>query len=191
MELFLQIYKIVSYPTRLAAAWKADILEINIPAYEINRNEIEIKIEKGSTESLNIRSQRIWKRIYKKITKPIDLGDQYILDTRYETDKNIAHIIKNISPGLLAAQKIPPEIPHITVILKANASAMAKTAYKLLGFSVLCTDKNVMGTIIKAPTGRFGEYECHYDQLFGKLTFEGYKENTPKGFLFREKDQEV
>lgn len=170
--------KIFSYPTRLAAAWKADILEINIPSYEIYRPAIEIVTEEGISNTS--KTGNILKKIYAKISAPIELGDKYFLDTRYETDKNIAHILKNIAPGLLASKHFPPKIPEITVVLKANACEMSKTAYQLLGFPVLCTDKNVKGKVITAPTGRFGQYEIWYPELFGKLSFEGYIADTPK-----------
>lgn len=176
--------KTFSYPTRLAATWEPkilginNILEINIPPYEIYRPAIKITIEKGIINSL--KTANIVRKIYRKISSPIDLDDKYILDTRYETDKNIAHILRNIAPGLLAAKKNPREIDDITVILKANACEMAKTAYQLLGFSVLCTDKYVKGKIITAPTGKSGEYELWYKELFGTLSFEGYKTDTPK-----------
>ncbi len=115
------------------------------------------------------------------------MGDKYILDARYETDKNIAHIVKNVAPGLLPAQKLPPQIPDITVVLSADCSKMAKTAYKLLGFSILCTDKDVKGKIIDAPTGRYGQYEVWYKELFGKLSFEGYEKDTPKRIFISRK----
>ncbi|MBR8828128.1 MAG: glycosyltransferase family 61 protein [Gomphosphaeria aponina SAG 52.96 = DSM 107014] len=171
--------KIFTYPTRLAAAWKADISEINIPAYEVYRPELEITIEQGSTKSLGIEPKNLLKRIYKKMAAPIEMGEEYILDARYETDKNIAHILKNIAPGLLAAKEMPPKIPKITVILRANASEMARNAYDLLGFPILCTDRDVKGKIIRAPSGKDGAYEKWYEELFGKLAFAGYTKETP------------
>ncbi|MGB3514661.1 MAG: glycosyltransferase family 61 protein [Microcoleaceae cyanobacterium] len=172
-------FKVFTYPTRLAAAWKADILEINIPAYEIHRPEIEITIEKASTISLGIKSRNLLRRIYKKMVQPIDMAEEYILDARYDTDKNIAHILKNIASGLLVAKNIPPKIKKVTVILRADASTMAQKAYNILGFPTVCTDKNVQGKIIKVPSGKNGEYEKFYEELFGKLAFEGYQQETP------------
>lgn len=177
---FIKDLKIFTYPTRLADAWIAEILEINIPAHEIQLPDIEIRTYQGSTEELNIQPRNPLKKIYKKYAEAIQMDGEYIFDARYETDKNIAHILKNIAPGLLVAKHIPPNLPNITVILNANATRMAKKVYKLLGFQVLCTDKNVTGTIISAPTGKDGLYACLYPKLFGGLAFEGYQEATPK-----------
>ena len=184
--------KMFTYPTRLASAWKADILQIQIPGYELERPGFEITIDEGTTNKLFNRKRvsklkQLPKKIFTKISKSIDLGERYIFDARDETDGNIAHIVKNIAPGLLAAQKLPPQISEITVILRENSSQMAKTAYKLLGFSTLCTDKNVKGKIIEAPTGRFGQYEVYYQELFGKLSFEEYQKDTPKRIFISRK----
>lgn len=36
--------KMFTYPTRLSSAWKPDIMEINLPEYQLKRADIEISI---------------------------------------------------------------------------------------------------------------------------------------------------
>jgi hypothetical protein len=128
-----------TYPTRLAQAWKPGIRQIYLPEYEIHRPEIEISVRQGSTKSLGISTgksiyspQNIYEGIYKKIAPQIQMHEECVYDARYDTDGNIAHILTNVAPALLAARDI---CPKITVLLRARACAMAINAYKLLGFS--------------------------------------------------------
>lgn len=173
----IALSKIFTYPTRLAGAWKASIMEINLPADQINNREIEISIHRGSTNYLGIKSRNIYKRIYKDFAKPIQVDDSYIYDSRYDTDGNIAHILTNVTPALLLAKNV---YPSVRVVLRANASTLAKNAYKLLGIPVLCTDKNVYGKLILAPDGASGTYEGLYSTLFSDLAFEGFNTQTPE-----------
>jgi capsular polysaccharide biosynthesis protein len=169
--------KTFTYPTRLADAWQAKILEINEPASEIVRPEIEFATFQGSTRSLGIQPRNPLRRLYKRFAAPIQMAEEYILDTRYDIDGNLAHILTNVAPGLLA---VKDKCPKIAVILRAKATAMAKNTYKLLGFPVLCTDRDVIGKVILAPKGADGKYEGWYASLFGSLAFEGFNRETPE-----------
>ena len=176
--------KIFTYPTRLASAWRAEIREINLPPGEINRPKIEINARQDSTRSLDIKTRNIYKQIYKRFAAPLHMDEEYIFDSRFETDKNMAHILQNIASALLAAKKICPEI---TVILRANASTMAKNAYKLLGFPLLCTDKEVHGKLILAPSGSHGDYEGWYSSLFNNIVYEEVHEQAPERIFISRK----
>ncbi len=92
----------------------------------------------------------------------------------------MAHILKNVMPGLLAAQKMMNIEEPITVLLPANASAMAKTAYEILGFSTLCTDRDIFGKLIYTPLGIKEIYQEYHDLLFRNLAFKGYINETPE-----------
>lgn len=183
-------FKIFAYPTRLSEAWQASLQEIHIPAYVVDRPALTLSVIQGSSEevqspyTLKANSKNWLKKFVRETQKKyrpyLDLGDSYCLDARYETDKNIAHLLKNISPGLMTVKSRRPEIPEITVILPQNASEMAQSAYRLLGFSVTCTNQAVKGRLIQAPTGRFGQYENFYPELFGSHSIPGYQEDTPK-----------
>lgn len=167
--------KMFTYPTRLASAWKADIIEINLPTYYLDRSEIEVTVHQGSTHSLGIENRNIYKSIYKRLADPIQMGEEYIYDSRYETDGNIAPIIANVAARVLVAKQMLAS--RITVVLRANASVMGRNAYKFLGFPVLCTDKDVNGKLILASDS---SCEGLYRSLFGDLVFEGLNQQTPE-----------
>lgn len=169
--------KMFTYPTRLAEAWKASIMEINLPAYQLDRPAIEVGFCQSSTHNIGIKTRNIFKRLYKRIAAPINMAEEYIYDSRYETDGNMAHILTIVAPPLLLAKEM---CGRVTVVLKANASTMARNAYKLLGFPVLCTNKEVEGKLILAPDGKQGLYEVLYSPLFGDLAFEGSNNQTPE-----------
>jgi hypothetical protein len=169
--------KIFTYPTRLSDSWQAKILEINLPIERITRPEIEISVFDGSTSSLGIEPRNSLRRVYKKFVSPVDMSGEYIFDTRHDLDGNICHVLNNISPALLA---IKDRCPKVTAILSAKATTRGQETYKLLGFPVLCTDKNVNGRVIVAPWGRNGIYEGWFSSFFGDLAFEGYTKETPE-----------
>ena len=175
--------KMFTYPTRLASAWKPDIMEINLPEYQLTRPDIEISIRQESTRTVPNNSSNIYRKIYRKFTPPIQVDGEYILDSRFETDGNIAHIMTIVVPRLLAAQKM---CDRITVVLRSKASNLAKNVYKLLGASILCTDKDINGKLILADDYSQGAYEGFYTTLFGELAFEGLNPQTPeKVFISR------
>ena len=108
----------------------------------------------------------------------------YILDSRYETDGNIAHMMTGVVPQLLAAKKI---CDKITVVLRSNATNMAKNIYNLLGASVLCTDKDIDGKLILASKNSMYSYDGWYTNLFGELDFEGWNHQTPERIFISRK----
>lgn len=174
--------KMFTYPTRLASAWKPDIMEINLPEYQLNSSDIEISIRQESTRTLP-NSSNIYGKIYRKLAAPMQIDGEYILDSRYEIDGNIAHIMTGVAPRLLAAQKI---CDRVTLVLRSRATDMAKNIYKLLGASILCTDKDINGKLILADDQSQGAYDASYNALFGELTFEGFNPQTPeKVFISR------
>ena len=101
----------------------------------------------------------------------MQIDGKYILDCRYETDGNIAHIMSGVVRRLLAAQKI---CSQVTLLLRSNGNQMAKNVYKLLGLSILCMDKDINGKLVLAEDQSQGAYEACYNGLFGELTFEGF-----------------
>lgn len=169
--------KLLTYPTRLADAFEAKILDVSVAANPIiNRPEIEITINQGNTKDLGIKPKNILKRLIKNYTKPLDMGTECVFDTRYEIDTNIAHILMCVAPGLLAAKDM---CPKITVILRKNASNLGRKTYESLGCAVICTDREVTGRIIKVPMRNTFIYEGWYGEIFGSLDFEGYEKDTP------------
>lgn len=115
----------------------------------------------------------------------MQVDGEYILDSRYETDGNIAHIMTAVVPRLLAAKKM---CDRITVVMRSNAHNMGKNVYKLLGASILCTDKDINGKLVLANDRHPGAYEGFYTTLFGDLAFEGFNPHTPEKVFISRKD---
>jgi len=150
-------------------------MEINLPGFQIDGGEIEVTVRPGSTSSLGINPGRLHKKLYKQLTSPIEMNDEYIHDARYDVDTNMAHILGHVVPRLLIAKEI---CPNITVVLRGKASSLGKAVYNLLGFPVICTDKHVQGQLVMI-THREAEVKgLHY--LFIDLPFEGYNPQTPE-----------
>jgi capsular polysaccharide biosynthesis protein len=169
--------KMFTYPTRLASAWQPGIMEINLPEYQLERPEIQISIRQESTRSIPNNSSSFYQKIYRKLVAPMQIDGEYFLDSRYETDGNIAHIMTAVVPRLLAAQKM---CDKVTLVLRSNASSMGKNVYQMLGASILCTDKDINGNLVLATDDHPGAYEAWYTTLFGELAFEGLNEHTPE-----------
>ena len=176
--------KMFTYPTRLASAWKPQIMEINLPEYQLQRPDIHISIRQESTQTITKDSDNIYRKIYRKFTPPMQVDGEYILDSRYETDGNIAHIMTAVVPRLLAAKKM---CDRVTIVLKSNASNMGKNVYKLLGASIICTDKDINGKLVLADDYNPGAYEGCYTALFGELAFEGFNPQTPEKIFISRK----
>ncbi len=187
--------KIFTYPTRLADSWTPAIQQIHLPGYEIIRPEIEIAVRAGSTRSLGIKRgnfpKRFIKNIYKGIMPHIQMTNEYIYDSRYEIDDNIAHVLDSVVSAVLAAQK---RYPEITVILRARASAMAREVFKLLRIRTLCTNSEVFGRLIllKQPGRHRFNGDGLYSSLFDDVEFDGYKKTTEERiFISRRKTRRL
>ena len=85
--------KIFTYPTRLADCWKAGIMEINLPAYQLDSREIEVTVRQGSTQSLGIKNRNIFKRIYKN-------GEIVSADDSLDYGANFVHMLGFDSPAM-------------------------------------------------------------------------------------------
>jgi hypothetical protein len=180
--------KLFTYPTRLAGAWHPEVLEIYKPGYRLDRPDSELKVERSSTEALNIqrKSKNLLRWAAQTFGAPIAIENSCLYDTRFDTDKNIAHILTNVAPAALLSQG---HYRDITLILRSNASQMALRAYELLGFKTLCTEREVYGPLIQIPSAVDGRYEGWYCELLGKIEFQGYIKESPSRIFISRKGQ--
>ncbi len=152
----------------------------------------------GSTRSLGIiqahRLKRVVKGFFKRLLPPIQMGDNYIYDARYEIDGNIAHVLDNVASAVLAIRRVMPSIT-VTVVLRARASAMARKVFELLNISTICTDADVIGRLIllkEAGRNWFTGDTGVYSFVFEDLSFEGYNSVTPRRiFISRKKTRRL
>ena len=174
---------IFAHPTRLTSAWQPQMLEIFRRGYTLTRPAIEVGLQYASSETLRIRVRNPARRIYQKIASPMTYEAHPILDARFETDNNIAHLLTLVLPRLLAFQRFGEKG---AVVLRRNASQMARNFFQTLDIPVICTDRFVMGNLIKTDEMVQGAFEGWYPDLFRDLTFSGEVEDTPeKVFLCR------
>jgi Glycosyltransferase 61 len=180
--------KLFTYPTRLAGAWHSEVLEIHKPGYRLDRPDSELKVEPSSTKALNIqrKSKNLIRWATKTFDAPIAIENSCLYDTRFDTDKNIAHILTNVTPAALLSQR---HYRDITLILGRNASHMALQAYELMGFKVLCTDREVCGSLVQIPRAVDGRYEGWYRELFENIEFQGYTKDSPSRIFISRKGQ--
>jgi hypothetical protein len=185
--------KIFTYPTRLADSWTPAIQEIHLNGYQEMRPAIEIALDRGYTGPVKFaRGLKGWiKNLHNRFLPEIQLQNSYIYDARYEIDNNIAHVVDSVVSAVLAAQKVYPEI---TVILRANASAMARQIFELLGIPTLCTNSRVAGKVILLnQPGRNRFYgDGLYASLFTHVSFYGHKQVTVERiFISRRKTRRL
>jgi hypothetical protein len=81
-------------------------MEINLAESQLKRPDLEISIRQELTRTVPNSSSNIYRKIYRKLAAPMQIDGESILDCRYETEGNIAHIMTGLVPRLLAAQKI-------------------------------------------------------------------------------------
>jgi hypothetical protein len=139
--------KTFTYPTYLADAWKAKILEINAQGYQAIQAEIEYEIKQGTTESSSyITFPKKWlskKAILLKATKqlkpPLIIEDERVFfDARYLFTDNVAHMIINAMP--VAVHIARRTNPNINIILAENPKKFTLKVCELMGIPVLCTN---------------------------------------------------
>lgn len=195
--------KIFSYPTRFADTWfPAKVLEIMSYEEFIGEKSIELVPTEGDTgslsfqilrsstlvnKSLKVQTRRKIKKTYETLRRKfsgsiLHTKDEYLFDTRTDfswTDKNVAHILCNVAPVVLGFRAMDV---NVRLIVREKISSFAAEFYRLLGFSLLSTNKNVEGTILAGATDRenmiFWRIGCFGDG-FENLNIEKYHEDTP------------
>jgi capsular polysaccharide biosynthesis protein len=174
---------IFAHPTRLTRAWEPRMLEIVHRGDTLHRPAIEVGLEHGSSKTLGIRTRNRVRRVFQRLAAPITYIDRPVLDARFETDNNIAHLLTLVLPKLLAFQKFGG---RGAVILRQNASSLGRKFFHALDVPVLCTDRFVIGDLIRTGETVQGAFEGWYPDLFRDVRFFGEVSDTPaKVFLAR------
>lgn len=181
--------KIFTFPTRLASAWAAEGLEIHLPGYSLNRPALDLSVRTGATRSRQIRLLNLPRYLRAKLGPEMQMPGTHLFDARFDTEANIAHVLLNAAPAVLQSKET---FGTVTVILRANAAQLGREAYRLLGCSILCTDRDVNGQVIVPPDGRNGAYEAWYQSLYGPIEFDSRPFSTPdRVFLSRKSSRRL
>ena len=173
-----------AYPTRLGDAWNPQMLRLHLPPYELAAHDVFLPVQQEVTQSLALAPGRWFKRFVSSLRPKLIRQDVSLYDARYDADGNVAHILTNIAPPVLAAQR---HYPDLTVILRARASSMAQRAYELLGIPFICTDQVVQGRMSALPCGSHSYYGGLYPSIFRDRAFDGYQEKTPERIFIARK----
>jgi hypothetical protein len=148
---------VFGYPTCASDVYTPRVEQIYLPSEEaVPAIPVEIAVNTRYTWEIETKSWK-WK-LFERVMRvrqhnqAIDYEGHFIYDGRYETDKNIAHMLENICTRVLLAQKHLSEYLNrpveINVVLKENASELARDLFSTLGIPTLCTNFEVYGDVV-------------------------------------------
>ncbi|MBF2003138.1 MAG: glycosyltransferase family 61 protein [Synechococcales cyanobacterium M58_A2018_015] len=175
-----------AYPTCIADVYTPTIEHIYLPEEHSPAVDVQIRVATGNTGARQNGTLK-WK-LYRSLTRPfkdtstLDLSGKFVFDARYETDKNIAHILENVCTAVLWVQKLlsrhfDQEI-KIHVILREHISKLPYDIYGTLGIPIICTDNDVHGYVVQV-TPHWGLDSIQPEQ-FNRIDIKGYNPNTPE-----------
>lgn len=169
--------KLFTFPTHLADAWKAEGMEIHLPGFSLRRPALDLSVRTGATKSQANGIPSLPRYLYGKLASQLSVSGVPLFDARFDTESNIAHVLLNVGPAVLQSKGT---YGGVRVIVKASASALGREAYRLLGCSVLSTDRDVFGDVIVAPDAGTGAYEAWYAELFSRIDIPEPNFRTPE-----------
>lgn len=186
-ELVVKPSMMFAYPTCLADVYTPAIEHIYLPEIRYPSLNATVKIAPGQS-TMPAKSLK-WK-LYQTLTTGVkkrptqDLSTRFIFDARFDTDKNIAHILENIcTPVLFARQLLSAHLNQkvdILIVLKANVSLMARQIYEALDLPIYCTNDPVYGNLVQVSN--FGSLLAIQPELFN-VHIKNYNHATPERVL--------
>lgn len=160
---------VFGYPTCASDIFTPKVERLYLPEEEaVPAISVEIKVNTKYTWNIETKSWK-WKLFERLLqvrqhNQAIDYEGHFIFDARYDTDKNIAHILENVCTHVLLAKKhLSAHLNRsveINVVLKENASKLAQDLFDTLGIPVLCTNFEVYGDVVDVI------HDWHY-RLYG------------------------
>lgn len=157
-----------AYPTSAADLYSPAVEQICLP--EKNFPPLDVRITVQSKQTVK-PVQRSWKSKIRNLIKgrtssrPIEFDqDELLFDARFDTDKNIAHVLENIvTHAWFARQVISQQLGkpvEIRVITNQKPSNISCQVYHTLNIPILSTDAPVSGNIVEFSVDR-KSYETH------------------------------
>ena len=197
-EMKLKLYKTIpgfdtdesllfTYPSRVTDLYVPDLEKVIVPVKHYPEFKLGINVYTGSTEirkpyGLKGKINQAFEKVANKI-EHIDAGEEFIFDARYDTDKNVSHLIQNlIAPSILVRNEISEALDKpisLNVVLRKNTSNISVKAFKLMGFEVIQTEGTVQGNIIKLDKCEDQAYFGIIPEVFN-VDFDGYTGDTPE-----------
>ncbi len=138
------------HKTRLADSWAAQTETVLLPAHTISSNAHVIV-----TRSASIwRPDHAWRRFNNR--KTLDLGDKLFFDTRLDHQSNPAHVLHWMWLRVAYASRVLHQHEFSSqrpaILLRGDSSAIARTAWALLGYETIETDRPVTGLQLAVKT---------------------------------------
>jgi hypothetical protein len=146
------------FPTASTNIWSPKIEQVMLPGEQGAPLSVEVKI---CSEIASSRQYKSWKRkAYEAAIgllheqEPLDYSGKFVFDARFDTYKNIAHILDNVATRVFFAKHVLQEHfqkeIQIQVILDCRATqhGFAMEVYRLLGLPVIATDRDVYRDVI-------------------------------------------
>jgi hypothetical protein len=149
-----------AYPTRLADLYTPEVERIYLPERHYPEVTVDITVKTGDTaerpcKTIKTKAYQGLRRALNQISR-LDRSGQFIFDARFDTDKNISHVIDNIAfPVLFAQRALSKQLGQaitIHVVLREKAISLATRVYEALGIPIICTDDIVHGHIVNIST---------------------------------------
>ncbi len=169
--------KVFTYPTRLAGAWEAQIVQLIMKSQHSQGCNLKVmsRFSSNHSDGIDLYSRRA--KFLKRFTAPLQVTNGYVFDARYDTECNIAHILVNVAARVLPIRE---SFPELKVVLRTKATSMAKEVYRLLQIPIICTDGAVFGAqVFVVEPALIHGLEGLYKSIFGSRDFEGYNVSTP------------
>lgn len=161
--------RVFTHPTRLADVYTPDCLAIVKPAFRVTLPPNPVRLVRTRSSALE-RSRRLTRqrRAFMQVLPAVQVHTHYLLDLRYEADKNISHVVTFALPlALLARSRLDRPL---AVVLRANSSSLSQQVFRAFGIPVFMYDRDVEGTFVVGSDGHDRVYEPYYPELFGRMS---------------------
>ncbi len=179
---------IFGYPTRLCAAWRAEISVSQVGYEAENRPPLRLPIipafQSFAPGTKNPVSDVL--RDHRRLTerrKSVEI-EGMVFDARFENSANVAHALKIVAPSALAARRVGIEP---TIVLHAGKETLLDLTLQALGFRVVRTAACVVGDHLVGLDGGKAFFEPYYLDLYDSYPAEPGEALPKRVFIGRKK----
>lgn len=157
-----------AYPTGAADLYSPAVEQIFLPERNFPPLDVRITVQPKQTAK---PVQKSWKKRLRSLIKgssasaPIQHNsDELLFDARFDTDRNIAHVLENIVTHAWFAQQVISQqlgkpVP-LRIITNQQPSNISQQVYQALNIPILPTDAPVSGNIVEFSVKR-KPFETH------------------------------
>lgn len=170
-----------SFPTGTLNTWKPSIEQILLPEESFISEQFQVKVESSETALQSVSRKR---KLYQSAVncfrgvKTLDYSGKFIYDARWDTYKNLSHIIDLASLVLFARKILRENLQekidiHIILHSEAIKYSFVKDMYGLMEIPLIYSDNAVRGEVVTVSPSPHKLYTLK-PELFD-IDFRGYK----------------